>query len=70
MDSYTTKVQSNITGFNSYLKDQITNITARGKQTQDLLTNLWRAYFVVSDKSFVWYIQAKKDAYDEGENID
>ena len=70
LDSYMTKVQSNISLFNSYVKEQITNLAARGEQTQDLLTNLWRAYFVVSDKNFVRYIQAKKDNYDEGENID
>ena len=56
LDSYMTKVQSNISLFNSYVKEQITNLAARGEQTQDLLTSLWRAYFVVSDKTFVRYI--------------
>ena len=69
LDTYMIKVQSNITLFNDYVKDQITNLTARGEKSEDLLTNLWKAYFVVSDKNFVRYIQGKKDAYDEGEDI-
>ena len=70
LDTYMIKVQSNITLFNDYVKSQITNLKARGEKSEDLLTNLWKAYFVASDKNFVRYIEGKKDAYDEGENID
>ena len=37
--------------------------------THDLLSNLFRAYKVVSDKDFVTYINKKKDEYDEGKDI-
>ena len=70
LDTYMSKVQSNIIMFNKYVKEQRTNLRACGGKTEDLLTNLWKAYLLVSDKTFVRYIQNKKDAYDEGQDID
>ena len=69
LDSYMAKVQSNIIAFNKYVKEQRTDLKARGGRTEDLLTNLWKAYLLASDKTFVRYIQNKKDAYDEGQDI-
>ena len=37
--------------------------------THDLLINLFKAYLSVKDKEFVRYIDAKKDSYDEGNEI-
>ena len=61
--------QSNIIAFNKYVKEQRTDLKACGGKTEDLLTNLWKAYLLASDKIFVRYIQNKKDAYDVGQDI-
>ena len=55
LDTYMSKVQSNIIMFNKYVKEQRTNLQARGGKTEDLLTNLWKAYLLASDKIFVRY---------------
>ena len=34
-----------------------------------MLTNLWKAYANASDSKFVLYIQRKRDAYDEGQDV-
>ena len=64
------KVLNNIIKFNEYVTEQQLNLKARGGVTHDLLTNLWKAYSSVQDSAFVSYIQRKRDAYDEGEDID
>jgi len=69
LDSYIIKVSSNIIKFNQYVTEQLINLHARGGVTHDLLINLWKAYLNVSDRSFIGYIQRKRDAYDEGEDI-
>lgn len=69
LDSYITTVSSNITTFNEYVKRQRLSLTARGGVTHDLMTNLWKAYLNASDRDFVEFIKRKKDAYDEGEDI-
>ena len=47
--------------FNKYVKEQRTNLQACGGKTEDLLTNLWKAYLLALDKTFVQYTQNKKD---------
>ena len=69
LDSYMVKVSSNITKFNDYVNEQRLDLKARGGITHDLLTNLWKAYLIVSDTTFVQYIQNKQNLYDEGEDI-
>ncbi len=63
-------VNSNIELFNQYVKTNKEGLVARGERTDDLLTNLFKAYLVVSDQEFVRYIKAKKDEYDDGGDID
>ena len=70
LDVYMAKVSNNIIKFNEYVTEQRLNLKARGGVTHDLLTNLWKAYSSVQDSAFVSYIQRKRDAYDEGEDID
>ena len=70
LDTYMSKVQFNIIVFNKYVKEQRIPLQAHGGKTEDLLTNLQKAYLLASDKTFVRYIQNKKDTYDEGQYIE
>eukprot|EP00957_Ditylum_brightwellii_P212001 15366843-Ditylum_brightwellii.AAC.1 len=68
-DVYTTMVNSSINLFNQYVKQHQEGLKARGESTDDLMTNLFKAYLVASDGSFVRYIYIKKDTYDDGGDI-
>jgi hypothetical protein len=69
LDSYMVSIDSDISKFNEHVKDILEKLHARGQTTHDLLSNLFRAYKVVSDKDFVAYMNKKKDEYDEGQDI-
>jgi len=70
LDSYILTIGCGITKFNAYVKDLIDSLMARGKTTQDLQANLFKAYKVVTNHEFVAYIHKKEDQYEEGEDID
>ena len=57
LDIYMTTVNNNVIKFNAYVRQQLTNLQVRGKVTHDLMTNLWKAYQVVSDNEFNNYIK-------------
>ena len=42
---------------------------ARGGVNHDLLKKLWKAYLSIKNSAFVAYIQRKRDANDEVEDI-
>ena len=63
-------IESDILKFNEHVKNLLDRLYARSGTTEDLLSNVFRAYKVVSDKDFVKYINKKKDEYDEGKDID
>ena len=65
LDSYMTSVNSNVEEFNQYVKLNCNGLKARGHQCSDLLVHLWKAYLIVSDKTFVEYIRLKKIAHDD-----
>ena len=69
LDTYILKINCNISTFNEYVRAQVYALAARGEQTQDLLVNLFKAYFVVSDRAFKSYIEQHQNAYDDGEDI-
>ena len=69
LDTYILKINCNILTFNEYVRAQVYALAARGEQTQDLLVNLFKAYFVVSDRAFKSYIEQHQNAYDDGEDI-
>jgi hypothetical protein len=69
LDTYIATVDSNIEIFNQYVKTQLAGLKARGETTNDLLTNLFKAYLNVSDEAFVRYIELKKIAFEDGQNI-
>ena len=66
LDEYMSKIDSNITKFNGYVKILIRSLEARGQKSEALLTHLFKGYLSASDKVFVRYINDKKDRYEEG----
>ena len=52
LDAYIPTIDHNIRTFNTYVKNQVQALAARGHSTTDLLSNLFKAYMVVSDKQF------------------
>lgn len=69
LDDYMTKIDSDITKFNGYVKILIRSLEARGQKAEALLTHLFKGYLAASDKAFVRYINDKKDRYEEGKSL-
>ena len=69
LDSYILTIGADITKFNGYVKLLIDSLAARGETTTDLLTNLFKGYLAVNDKTFVAYIGRKQENYEEGDDI-
>jgi hypothetical protein len=70
LDTYLPTIGYDIVKFNTYVKDLLDSLYARGETTHDLLANLFKAYKVASDRTFVEYIRKKEDQYDEGDEIE
>ena len=70
LDLYMTTIDSDISKFNLYVKQQLATLAARGETTHDLLTNLFKGYLACSDPIFRRYIEKKQEAHDEGATID
>jgi hypothetical protein len=66
LDTYMLKIGGDITKFNTYVKELIESLHARGEVTTDLLINLFKGYLAVEDKNFNSYILKKKENYEEG----
>jgi hypothetical protein len=69
LNTYMSNVGSDIQQFNDHVILLQQELTARGATTNDLLTNLFKAYKEVSDKDFVQYINKKEEEYDDGTDI-
>ena len=69
LDEYMSKIGSDITKFNGYVKLLEGSLVARGQRSEALLTHLFKGYLAASDKTFVKYINEKMDRYEEGEEI-
>ena len=54
-----------ISSFNSYVKQQIQDLSARGEEFNDLLYHLFQAYMKCPDEPFFIYIQHQKDHYED-----
>ena len=54
--------------FNSYVKETLQGLSARGERTLDLLPNLFKAYETVNDENFLEMIRRRKNAYEEGDS--
>ena len=70
LDTYIKSIDSDIEKFNDYVQDQLMSLHARGEDTHDLLSHLFKGYAAASDRQFVAYIAKKEDDYDEGQNIE
>ena len=70
LDEYITTIECDIIKFNEHVKCLIEQLNARGGETQDLLTNLFKAYVSVKDARFVDYVNEKLSRYEEGEPME
>ena len=70
LDEYITTIGCNIIKFNEHVKHLIEQLNAHGGETQDLLTNLFKAYVSVKDACFVDYVNEKVSQYEEGEPME
>jgi len=69
LDTYIKSIDYDIGKFNQYVQDQLQSLHARGQDTQDLLSNLFKGYKATSDREFVQYIRLKENDYNEGNEI-
>ena len=67
LDEYITTIGCDIIKFNEHVKCLIEQLNARGGETQDLLTSLFKAYVSINNASFVDYIKEKLSWYEERE---
>jgi hypothetical protein len=65
LDLYMPKSGYDITKFNHYVKSQMLVLTARGEQSQDLVTNLFKAYCTVKEAEFCTYIKNKESNHED-----
>ena len=59
-------VGSDIDKFNQYVSSKVEMLRARGEDSTDLLTNLFKAYNAAQDPEFVKYIRMKESEYEDG----
>jgi hypothetical protein len=57
---------SNVDKFHSYVKKQLETLAAGGETTNDLITNLFKGYSKVKDKTFREWVRQKKLTYKDG----
>jgi len=69
LDEYLTETNNDILKFNNHVRMLIDLLTARGETTQDLLTNLFRAYAACSDSTFVKYVADIQRKWEDGEDL-
>jgi hypothetical protein len=69
LHQYIVKVDSDIVKFNQHVNLLIEGLAAWGETTQDLLTDLFKAYKQASDNKFVEYIELKESDYEDGKSI-
>ena len=70
LDEYITTIGCDIIKFNEHVKRLIEQLKARGGETHDLLTNLFKAYTAVKDVRFVDYVNEKLSRYEEVEQME
>ena len=66
LDVYMPTIGSDISKFNVYLMDLLSQLHARGETTHELLTFLFMGYKAAQDQAFVRYIEKKEEDYEEG----
>jgi len=69
LDEYFSETNNDIIEFKNHVRILIDSLTARGETTQDLLTNLFRAYAACSDSTFVKYVADIQTKWEDGEDL-
>ena len=69
LDELLAEVGNDVDKFHDEVKVLLSSLTARGETTQDLQTNLFKAYGTCKDRQFVRYIADLQTKYEDGENI-
>ena len=69
LDEYITTIGCDIIKFNEHVKRLLEQLNACGSETQDLLTNLFKAYVSTKEACFVDYVK-KLCQYEEGEPME
>ena len=67
LDGYIGSIRNDIIKFNSHVQTLLDALKARGETTQDLLSNLFKAYAAVNDRTFVKYIADCQSKWEDGE---
>ena len=70
LDEYITTIGYDIIKYNEHVKRLLEQLNARGGETHDLLTNLFKAYVFVKYARFVDYVNEKLSRYEEGEPME
>ena len=66
LPSIVTKLNNDIKAINKYINNQVDALNARGENSSDLMTNIFKTYTTVQDKDFVRYIDDLKTQYEDG----
>ena len=69
LDEYLVETNNDILKFNNHVRMLMDSLTARGETTQDLLTNLFKAYAACSDSTFVKYVADIQTKWEDGEEM-
>ena len=69
LDQNMSTINNDISKFNAYVRHLQLSLAARGAQSGDLLSNLFKGYLACSDRIFVRYIEKKQEDYEEGNNV-
>ena len=67
LDTYMVEVKHNVDLFNDHVRTLHDGLAARGEQSLDLISNLFKGYMSSTDQDFKDFIKRKKDAYEEGD---
>ena len=62
-------VNSDFEKFNQYVKVHVGSLKARGQRTDNLMINLFKAYYLASDCEFLRWVKTNLDQYEDVYNI-
>jgi len=62
-------VDNNITTFKEFVRLQLDALAARGESSSDLMVNLFKGSLATPDQEFATCIKQKKNAYEEGQDL-
>ena len=70
LNTYISRVKSDIDKFNEYAKINYEALTTWGERYNNIMPNLFKGYLAAGREYFVKHTQYQKDKYGYGENID